>query len=471
MAQTPDSLVVQPLTPMLERAFLAPADLIIQVHNPMAAQNIDIGVPMHTNSVYMLMKSAGKLYARISATGIVYELVPDWEKRICRFRRLDVTTHFGYNIDAFEFSYAGNLYNLGGYGYWRWNGQLRSYNHRMKEWVITPLDREIPVAIGSPMCHVWLDSSQGVIYSLGFIKGNEALRGDPIRRDDSSFVLDLKTFEWKAIGNSLPTELAGGIHRQLAVSDSGLLINLGGNICFWNVKRNMQRTLINDTIRAALLTLRENYYIWFEGNKLLLGNAVKGTIDSLIISPEDFVDSGKPVYLPLNQRSYTLPLFAGVIPLLAVSLWLFRRRSRKSIPDRVDHASTQTVSQPFPVPVEEEMHPESSNDSEEPLMAGLEPFDAVEKSLLSLLIEHHQKQQRKTTTQEVNRILGVANKTLDMQKRKRSDVIRAINRKYHLVHPERSPELIVKMRSEMDGRLSEYHINASELDIIRKYLD
>jgi hypothetical protein len=470
MAQIPDSLIIQPLTPMLERAFIAPKDLAIQLHTTTSEENIDIGVPMHTNHVYVLLKSGGTLYARISATGILYEIIPDWEKRLCRFRRVDVTTHFGYNINAFEYAYRGSLYNLGGYGYWRWNGQLRAFNHRMKEWVIIPLDREIPVATGSPMCNIWLDSSKGVIYSMGFIRGNEAQRNDPVRRDDSAFVLDLKTYEWKPIGIAPPILLAGGIHRQIAVSDSGLLINSGGNISFWNVKRNIQRTLVNDNLRATLLTMQGNKYIWFEGNKLLIGNAVRGTIDSLMVNHDDFVDTDSPVYIPFRSSSNLNTMLLGAVPLLAGVLWMVRRRYNKS-------SSKSKAGPPIPaaskqqeqLPVEEDALVQSS-DAEELMVVGLEPFDAVEKSLLGLLIDHHQQHQRKTTTQEVNRILGVGNKTLDMQKRKRSDVIRAINRKYHLIHPDRSPELIIKLRSEMDGRLSEYHINPAELEMVRKYL-
>lgn len=265
--------------------------------------------------------------------------------------------------------------------------------------------------------------------------------------------------------------LAGGIHRQIAVSDSGLLINSGGNISFWNVKRNIQRTLVNDSLRATLLTLHGNRYIWFEGNKLLIGNAVKGTIDSLMINHEDFVDTGFPVYIPFSSSSDLNTMLLGAVPLLAGIFWLVRRRLvQSSTKSKENPVVPDALHQP-PLPSAEEDIPVIHSQTEEPLVVGLEPFDAVEKSLLSLLVAHHQQQHRKTTTQEVNRILGVGNKTLDMQKRKRSDVIRAINRKFQLIHPDRSTELIIKMRSDMDGRLSEYHINPAELDMLRQYLD
>jgi hypothetical protein len=35
------------------------------------------------------------------------------------------------------------LYSYGGYGFWRLNGQLRSYNFTDKEWDIVPVNDEI----------------------------------------------------------------------------------------------------------------------------------------------------------------------------------------------------------------------------------------------------------------------------------------------------------------------------------------
>lgn len=67
-----------------------------------------------------------------------------------------------------------------------------------------------------------------------------------------------------------------------------------------------------------------------------------------------------------------------------------------------------------------------------------------------------------TSTDEVNRILGVGNKSVDMQKRKRSDVIRAINEKYQLLYPEAQINLIERAKSDVDARLYEYTINSND---------
>ena len=65
---------------------------------------------------------------------------------------------------------------------------------------------------------------------------------------------------------------------------------------------------------------------------------------------------------------------------------------------------------------------------------------------------------RKTSVDEVNYVLGVANKTTDMQKRKRSNTIRSINEKYAIVTKQPEYQLIKRERNEQDARSNEFYI-------------
>jgi hypothetical protein len=226
-----------------------------------------------------------------------------------------------------------------------------------------------------------------------------------------------------------------------------------------------------------LLTIFGNQYLWFEGDKLFIGDAVKGKLDSVKIRPEDFVDTGRTIYLTLDENNSTGYLMFGGLLLIGGMFWLIRGRSKR-IPRQptavtgsvVEHQPPDLIQTEAPIndPVACVDAPEASSVSH---MQGIDPFDAVERSLLALLFDNDVTLQKRTSTQEVNRILGVGNKTLDMQKRKRSDVIRAVNRKFQLIHPDRSADLIMKNRSDMDGRLSEYYLNPAELTFIKTYLD
>jgi hypothetical protein len=477
VGQTPDSVVVQGRTPMLDRVLNGPPDMTITLFSSIGEENIDIGVPMHTNHVYLLLRTRGKTYARIGATGITYLLNYTPRRDSVMFRRIDETTHFGYNINAFEFSYGGRLYNIGGYGYWRWNGQLREFNGKMKQWQIIPLDRELPLTIGTPGSFSWLDKKSGHLYVLRYMIGNEAVKNNPLRWADTTVCLDLQTGTWMSIGKVPDIKVTGESPAVLAAHDSGLLVTAGGSLEIWNYRKNKIFTTINDSLRAQLLTIFGNQYLWFEGDKLFIGDAVKGKLDSVKIRPEDFVDTGRTIYLPLDENNSTGYLMFGGLLLIGGMFWLIRGRSKR-IPRQptavtgsvVEHQPPDLIQTEAPKndPVACVDAPKASSVSH---MQGIDPFDAVERSLLALLFDNDVTLQKRTSTQEVNRILGVGNKTLDMQKRKRSDVIRAVNRKFQLIHPDRSADLIMKNRSDMDGRLSEYYLNPAELTFIKTYLD
>ncbi|MDD2793660.1 MAG: hypothetical protein PHD73_10820, partial [Sediminibacterium sp.] len=118
-----------------------------------------------------------KLYALVDGTGIVYESAPfSQEDDSLYFKRLDSTKLIGYNIDCFSFFYNDSLYNLGGYGFWRWNGQLRKFNPVVREWDIEPLNRELPVFNESMHANIWYHQAGQAIWSLASIAGNQALK-------------------------------------------------------------------------------------------------------------------------------------------------------------------------------------------------------------------------------------------------------------------------------------------------------
>lgn len=469
--QTPDSIVMQPNSPLLRRLLASPNDFQITTILRKGIGNIDIGVPMHTNHPFDLLKKKDGLYAHIGATGIVYRISETAGGDSVMFRRMDRTTHFGYNINAFGFTLDSRIYNLGGYGYWRWNGQLREYNDRMKEWHIIPLSRELPVVQGGSNSFVWLDSSERKVFMSRTMLGNEAVKNDPLKWGDTAYILQLKDMNWVPLGLSPRIEVSNDIELVLASLDSGLLLHTRGGIEYWNYLSNKVRLILNDSIRAELLTQPDNQYMWHEYGYLMIGNAQTGALDSMKIGSDDFFDSGRTVYIPFRRSVGSMTAWIGLLVLGAsVFMWYKRKRLGKPV-------ITNKVSDPEVVRAGESSA--AAEDTDKPSVEEIistapaldqDLFDAVEWSLLKLLYQHSQEPGRTTSTQEVNRILGVANKTLDMQKRKRSDVLRSINRKFQLVFPERPGELILKERSEQDGRQSEYRINPTEISIIREFI-
>ncbi len=91
-------------------------------------------------------------------------------------------------------------------------------------------------------------------------------------------------------------------------------------------------------------------------------------------------------------------------------------------------------------------------------------YSSIELDLISLLISNSKTQNRYTSVDELNHLLGMTNKTTEMQKRKRSDTLRSINEKFALVSKKEDAILIKRKKADTDGRLNEFFIAEEDFD-------
>ena len=77
--------------------------------------------------------------------------------------------------------------------------------------------------------------------------------------------------------------------------------------------------------------------------------------------------------------------------------------------------------------------------------------------------------ERLTTIEETNRILGTLNKSIDIQKRVRGEMINGINQKLSIITKVKRP-IIDKQRSEFDKRSFEYYINSEHFNLVKDIL-
>lgn len=416
---------------------------------------LDLGSGVYPGNPQHLILSGGRLLVHVSATGLVYAADDLHAPDSIVFRRLDHTTHYGYNINAYDFSFKDQLYNFGGYGFWRWNGQLRAFNNKMKEWAIIPLNKEIPVASLSPDTFMWYDRRANDLYTLQYIHANEAVRHHDFKMVDSVYVLDLETFSWQALGVHTDHLRNKTANRQKIVEiDSGILMHNQGVIEYFDLPGNRILTLDMPQAKAELLSKVSTKYTWYANGKIYYGLPRTGSIDSVTLTSDMFRDTGMTIYKPHATGRNAIWLLIPV--LVAGGVFIYRKKHLNRPPS----ASDMITEPPKDLP-ETEAAPGK--------LAALPVFDEVELSLLRLLTQNLRDKGKRTNAQEVNRILGVANKTLDMQKRKRSDVIRSVNRKFRLVYPDRAEELIIKAKNDMDGRLTDYFVNDSEIFLLEQF--
>jgi hypothetical protein len=96
-------------------------------------------------------------------------------------------------------------------------------------------------------------------------------------------------------------------------------------------------------------------------------------------------------------------------------------------------------------------------------------FTETEISLIQLLINANGAKQN-VEISEINRVLGIKDKNVGLQKKVRSDVINAINDKYIFINQGEN-NLIASIRKEDDKRFYEYFIVPTEVKTVQKLIE
>ncbi len=429
---------------------------LITVQQPQAFRFIDFKASKWKNYPQQLVVTGKRLYVHLLGSGIVYGSMMDDAGTIF-MKRLDSTEHFGYNINSFTFTAQNKLYNLGGYGMWRWNGQLRVFQEATQQWEIEPLSEELAVSNSLPGAPIWASSDDKRLISLGYLKGNEALQGkdnQTISLESELVELDLKLFKWTNKGKLSP-QVSKWLKPELLLlsMESGLLFSNFGPIYLLDLVNFKSKELVNSDIQNMLMRKLYTAVTWNKGEMVYFARLHSGLIDSLQLKSSYFRETGEPVFVqqyyfsPLKIILAALFLFGIYLIIRLRKGWIFTgKNSNKNEQNKADTC----LSSPYP---------------------GIEVFNAVEQSLLHLLIANGAQMGKRTGTDEVNRILGVAQKSLDMQKRKRSDVIRSINAKYKLIQPMTTLPLVDRVKSDLDARLYEYFLLEDEIEKIQTILN
>jgi hypothetical protein len=131
------------------------------------------------------------------------------------------------------------------------------------------------------------------------------------------------------------------------------------------------------------------------------------------------------------------------ISLIIFFIWLFKKSIKKQIENaQLKVLKTKTMNQ---------------------------AFTETEISLIQLLINASGAKQN-VEISEINRVLGIKDKNLGLQKKVRSDVINAINDKYIFI-TQGEINLIGSVRKEDDKRFFEYFIVPTEVKTVQKLIE
>jgi len=400
-----------------------------------------------------LIKRGKDVYVFINGSGRLYKIITT--NTGFQFVRVDSTTHFGYNINSFGFCYNNHIYNLGGYGFWRLNGQLRIFNEKAQQWDIVKLNKEIPVLTSKTEGLLWYDVAGKKIYAGYYLQRNEAIKSNELEETQFIYdvmVLDLKTNEWVQLGD-LNNELWDKLSQIniLTMSPWGLMVTIGDKITLLDFKHNQILALdIHKDYYQSIMRANYNSSYYFKDSTLYYGNNANKNFESVLMHYTDFVPSNDTLYRDSKLLwTKNMGYFIFIIALLLGLAYVLQiKKSKLGIAAlKINHDDAPVSNWVEDLP---------------------QIFEEKEIQLLQLII-HNSSLGKTTSIDEQNKILGLTKKNAEIQKKQRSDIIITINRKYAFITQKEAP-LIQKKRTEFDKRTYEYFIDYAILEVIGDFL-
>jgi len=437
--------VFTPKTPFLTK-IIGTKDLNTKIFMSKSTELVTTAGSVYDGALQELIKAHDTVYILLERTGVVYALDPvvDSSKNYS-FHRIDQTININYNIECNNFLYKNRLYSYGGYGFWKMNGLLRSFNFSDKEWDIVPVNEEI-ISNG----YNWVDLKVGKLYVPFQSFSNAGIKiplNNIAQRRYDSYCLDLNLMEWKKLGTLSNKAKAlvkdNSIINTFLTTNNGFLYNIDDDVYFFDFIHNSIFKSKNTEFNQYILRRSTNTDIYFFNDTLYnYANNSKG-FDQRALLMSDFTKLNFPIWGLDNNYYYLVALIFILAIIITFFIWLYKKMLRKKIQQsNLKILKTKTVGQ---------------------------AFIGSELSLIQLLLEAASKDMHVEINQ-INHVLGIKDKNIGLQKKVRSDVINTINEKYAIIVNADIP-LISSIRKEEDKRFYEYFINEEEIKSIKKILD
>lgn len=395
--------------------------------------------------------AGSNVYAWINGTGRLYQLS---DSGSLKFRRIDSTVHTGNNFTSLLFNYNNRLYNLGGYGFWKRNGQLRVYDNPSRGWQIVPLNIELPIIHSVVNQPLWYDQSEGKIYTCGYSVLDDAIAKKEAHND--VMVLDLKTQTWTKLG-TLSDDYLEMIENGMKHSNNkfpitivslpwGLLVEIDPeHILLLDMKNNKILNMDESILNHPVMLINKYSNHFYVDSMYFAFDPFSNQLDSLKLTYKDFHEAGKTLYVSNDTTKNVL--IGTLVLLVSLSAFLLYKKRKKSTK-----------------PIQPSSEPNHINTEQIYTNHQFLKLEQTEKNILEILILNS-KQQKNTSIEELNRILGVSGKNINIQKKQRSDMILTLNRKLAMLMMNEE-DVILKIRNPYDKRSFDYYIDTRFLDAI-----
>jgi len=395
----------------------------------------DINIMGHIFPMKELIKTDSGLYLIFTGTGRVYK-ASDAQKDSIRFTRIDSTIVFGYNYNAIHYSYKNILYSFGGYGIWHINGQLRYYNAPFHEWYIQRLDKKFNTL--NSVYHNASDSSHinpAIFYITTPTKNEEGF--DKEENEFSVIKFDINSKSNRKIGLLQKVLEPRPIRNIDLPSLHGIIMNTLRDHYLLNFEENKAYKLTN----KLLIGLVENEYLhntFEENGKLYYTIYPDTTLHSTPVSMADFSEDYIAIY---ENDNFIINYWWLLLLLLVIGslvIFKFRKVNKKSI--KLINEDSNGAS-----------YDKSSNE-----------FTEIEKTIILKIIDKSSSEIH-FSVDEMNQYLGIKRKSLEIQKKIRTESINRINHKFNVVY-DKETVFIERIRSKEDRRFFNYMINQENIN-------
>lgn len=390
---------------------------------------------------FKLIRNKKGLFALVDGTGQVYKATNLIDHKIT-FTRLDSTKFFGNNFESISFSFNDVLINFGGYGFWHMNGHFCYFN-KDREWTIEKVNKEFRT-IDKIFSY---NPSTAKIYYVQFPR----IEDHTIEIDTKTTIVefDIVKRENKILGELDSKHDISWRYQYINIpSMNGVLTYNSGDVYLYRFSNNEVLKLKNVNLRNIIIGKEDAKIVsTFEHNSTIYYSYSNDTtLRTLPIDYKDFELLDYPIYIKETQLHYywTIILISGVFLIIGLVSVIKKKRKSNNAVKNFDEIQTYETDL-------------SSND-----------FNDIEKAIISKLIEKSTNNSY-LNVEDFNAYLGIKKKTIEIQKRVRTEAINRINHKFN-VNFDLETVFIERIRSVEDRRYFNYVINKENASIyLKKY--
>lgn len=398
-------------------------------------EGLEIPGPTYRDNIRAktLIRNKKGLFLMIYGKGKVFRVLQaDTAQTV--IERIDSTLFFGNNFNSIDFSYCDTLFSFGGYGFWRFNGQLR-YFIEGGEWNIARLNTEEPTN-----SEFFLFDEPG--NNLYYIQ--TPIKQEYITSNSDKYYLcrlDLRNRIVSKPGELTKPELISKAKRGFAVpSLNGIMIESEDTWYLLQPGNNRILKLVNQSVHNWFMgpsTYRAELF-FADSNKILSYSKNVDTLRSVVITPADFIAEPYSLYVVTNSHTKMYWLWAVPVLVVLIAGFIFRKRIKHN--NKTEQKQTNMIAADV-------LTEETDLD-----------FTEMEKSVIHSFLTRKGADQF-VTVEELNYWLGLSKKSLEIQKKVRRETLNRINSRYREL-TKSDTDLIQAERSETDRRYYNYYISS-----------